>query len=56
MTSHDYTAPVGLAGTVATLTLGDAHLLAGIVVAVFTVGYVGTKWAFLVIDRARRRK
>lgn len=54
--NHDHTAPVGLAGTLATLTLGDAHLVAGLCVAIVTVGYVGSKWYFLIRDRTRRRR
>jgi hypothetical protein len=54
--NHDHTAAVGFTGTVATLTLGDAHLLAGLCVAFVTVGYVGSKWFFLIRDRRRARK
>ena len=52
--NHDTTPAIGAAGTLATIGLTNINALVSLLVGLATLGYILTKWFFLI--RSRREK
>lgn len=53
--NHDHAPVVGASGTFLSFVLADSNQVLSFLSALVALGYVGTKWVFLIVDRRRRK-